>query len=459
MLEQLIKTLGDFEPTISSIVGLITLAATFWGVVQIGILARRRGAQGSGSTDASIVATNNSLWSVMMNLGLGGRSQLEELVSVRSVNVALMAILGLSLSWLVISLFSRSTLLLTLINLFVFVTCLVALAMQGSGRNGVARWLALLVSGLYWIGVMLAVGPLKGVEYFLAALMGFPILIFSRAQFGQMCLAIGFALLLFAGGILLHQTVPPLVEFSDEYLHRGYFLNAILLAVIVYAAVRYYREFASSNYHMLENQKRRNDELVNNMLPQRVASRVLQHEEIIAEWHPDATVLFATIDGLDALYKKMSAVDLVKLLSQIFQSFDRLVAEYQVEKVRSLGTNYVIATGIVAGSEPDPRSVAACALAMQDAVRKFSERSSHSLEFKAGVACGQAISGVIGEARPCFDIWGEAVERASLIQLSTFSGILVDEAAFWRIEDSFSLTGTGEERLQYQLYGKKPEDA
>lgn len=82
---------------------------------------------------------------------------------------------------MVVSLLSRSTILLTAINLLVFVVALIGCAMQLSGRNGAARYITLLVVGSYWMALMLAIGPLRGMEYFLALLMAFPILIFTRA--------------------------------------------------------------------------------------------------------------------------------------------------------------------------------------------------------------------------------------------------------------------------------------
>ncbi len=454
MLEQVLRLLSEYEPTINAIVGLITLGAAFWGAIQLTLLARRRNHPTPAKTPKSARAEKpTNLWSALLNLGLGRGSRLEELVSVRNVNVALFLILGVSFAWLVVSLFLRSTILLTILNLFVFVIALVAFALQLSGHNGPARWTVLIVTGVWWLGVMLAVGPLRGIEYFLAVLMAFPILIFSRAQLGQMYLAMLAMGLLFLGGFLLHQAVPPLLDLSDEYIRRGYFLNVFFLAAAVYAAVRYYKEFAATNYHLLEDQKRQNDDLVLTMLPEHIASRVSDHEETVAEWHPDATVLYASIPGVEKLYKKMSAVQLVRLLSEIFLRFDRLVAEHGVEKVKTLGTNYLVATGIGLGDEADHGAIAACALAMREAVADICSSSGHPLGFQAGIASGQAVSGVIGEARPCFDIWGEAVELAN--RMRGFAGnneVLVNESAYWRLRECFYLA-RDEDSDRYRLQG------
>ncbi len=457
MLEQTLRLLSDYEPTINSIVGLITLGAAFWGAVQLTLLARRGERPDARSRDSTPAGgTRAGLWRALLNLGLGRRSRLEELVSVRSVNVALFLILAVSFAWLVVSLFSRSTILLTAINLLVFVAALVAFALQLAGHSGAARWIVLTVAGLWWLGIMLAVGPLRGMEYFLAVLVALPILIFSRAQLGQMYLAMLGMCLVFVAAIVLHQTVPPLLDLSDSFVRRGYFLNAFVLAGAIYTAVRYYREFAATNYHLLEVQKRRNDELVLTMLPEHIADRVHEREETVAEWHPDATVLYASVTGTEALYRKMSAVQLVRLLSDIFLRFDRVVAEYGLDKVKTLGTNYLVATGIGRDQEPDHGAIAACALAMRAAVAEVSARSGHPLGFRAGIASGRAVSGVIGEARLCFDIWGEAVEAANAMRSAApLNAVMVNEPAYWRLKNRFLLVAEAGDG--FRLEG--PDDA
>lgn len=457
MLEEVIAFLSKYEPTINSIVGLITLGAAIWGAIHLTLLTRYKKSPEQETASDSAKEDNRTArrqgsWTALLNLGLGRRSRFEELVSVRSVNIALFMVLGISFVWLVISLFSRTTVLLTVLNLVAFVSALLAFSMQLSGRTGAARWIILVVVGLWWLAILMAIGPMAGVEYFLTALLALPILIFSRTQLGQMYLAISLMGLLFIGGIVLSRVISPLLALSEEVLFRGYFLNVAFLSVAVYSAVRYYKHFAATNYHLLEDQKRRNDNLVLNMLPEHIASRVSEHEETVAEWHPEVTVLYASIEGIDLLYKKMSAIQLVRLLSDVFLQFDRLVVWHELDKVKTLGTNYLVASGIDQSRVPDHAAVAACALAMREAVAEISERSGYDLALRAGIANGKAVSGVIGEARPCFDIWGETVEQANRLRTRADNGsLLVAESTYWRLQGDYDFSVCKDGDSTYEL--------
>ena len=56
------------------------------------------------------------------------------------------------------------------------------------------------------------------------------------------------------------------------------------------------------------------------------------------------------------------------------------------------------------------------------------------------MSVGQVVSGVIGDARPCFDIWGETVELAISMQGAAVSNtVVVSERAYWRLKDQFEL--------------------
>ena len=83
-------------------------------------------------------------------------------------------------------------------------------------------------------------------------------------------------------------------------------------------------------------------------------------------------------------------------------------------------------------------AVARAALAMRDALAAFTERTDWPLTFRCGMATGITISGVIADARPRFDLWGEALEQATRIGQQAGDGELrVNEAAYWRLKSSY----------------------
>ena len=109
--------------------------------------------------------------------------------------------------------------------------------------------------------------------------------------------------------------------------------------------------------------------------------------------------------------------------------------------MNTLGTNYVAATGISPDSPLDHHAIGSFALAMKEIVASFSEGEGHPLSLRIGISTGQVVTGVIGKARPCFDIWGETVDQATSMRDAAMDNtVVVSESTYWRLQDQFSLT-------------------
>jgi class 3 adenylate cyclase len=165
--------------------------------------------------------------------------------------------------------------------------------------------------------------------------------------------------------------------------------------------------------------------------------------------------LFATVYGFQDLARKVSAVQLVELLSQIFLEFDQLIEKYGVEKVNTLGANYVAATGIGESKQPDHAALARLAIGMREVVTHVSASVKHPFSLRIGMSTGQVVSGVIGDARPSFDIWGETVELANSLRGSAMANsIVINEASYWRLRDQFEVEAMQGDQGRFLLHGE-----
>jgi guanylate cyclase len=111
----------------------------------------------------------------------------------------------------------------------------------------------------------------------------------------------------------------------------------------------------------------------------------------------------------------MTPLNLVDLLNEVFQCFDGLVEKYDLEKIKTIGDCYMVASGV-----PRPRvdhavALVDLALDMQQAVagQSFGGRR---LAFRIGVNSGPVVAGVIGRKKFIYDLWGEAVNLASRME-------------------------------------------
>ena len=444
MVTELLGQLSQNEAIISALVGLLTLATAFWGIALL-LFAPRRSAEvmeqaardqfprPGGSSPRSTAP-----WLAILDRGLSTRSELEELISVRTCNVSLICMMGLCLSWIVTGLVSQDYAVFAMINIAGFLIALLAFVIHPTRAGRYTRWLFIITLLVQWAAVLLCVGRQWGIEYFLAGILLFPPLLFTRKERTQEYIAIGMCVAMLPLGLWLESAVDIRVAMSEQFMLVAYYANAAALAVVVALVLNFYNNAAVNSFHELEDQKAKSEALVRSILPDYVAARLAEVNSAVAEWHQEASVLFATVYGFQDLARRVSAVQLVEMLSQIFLEFDQLIEQLGVEKVNTLGANYVVATGIGESSRANHPALARLAIGMRDVVTRVSESVNHPFSLRVGISTGQVVSGVIGDMRPCFDIWGETVELANSLRGSAMDNtVVVNEASYWRLRDRF----------------------
>ena len=153
-----------------------------------------------------------------------------------------------------------------------------------------------------------------------------------------------------------------------------------------------------------------------NVLPEPVARRLKDSHGIIADEHPEATVLFADLVGFTELAERMPADELVALLDRIFARWDALAAEHGVEKIKTIGDAYMAAAGVPVGRADHAAAIAAMALAMPTEVEGCAHDLGDDLALRIGIDSGPVVAGVIGQSRFIYDLWGDTVNTASRME-------------------------------------------
>jgi adenylate cyclase len=128
-------------------------------------------------------------------------------------------------------------------------------------------------------------------------------------------------------------------------------------------------------------------------------------------------VLFADIAGFTPLSVAMAPDDLVRLLNDVFSVFDELAADHGLEKIKTIGDAYMVASGLLGGGADHARSLGWMALAMQAAVEPM-ER----IDLRVGIDIGPVVAGVIGRRKFIYDLWGDTVNTASRMESHGVSG-------------------------------------
>jgi adenylate cyclase len=172
-----------------------------------------------------------------------------------------------------------------------------------------------------------------------------------------------------------------------------------------------------------------NEDLLNNVLPRSIATRLKKKEPTIADGFQNASILFADLAGFTPVSQKMTPDELVEMLDAIFSRFDELVDQYGLEKIKTIGDEYMVASGIPIPREDHAQALADFALAMRDSLTEYSTAKNVDLQMRIGINSGPVVAGVIGKRRFLYDLWGDSVNTASRMESHGIPGeIQVTEA-------------------------------
>jgi class 3 adenylate cyclase len=214
----------------------------------------------------------------------------------------------------------------------------------------------------------------------------------------------------------------------------------------------------------LQEEQARTDALLHEMLPAGIVQRLKSGESLIADRFPSVSVLFADLVGFTPLTAELAPAEIVELLMELFSYFDSLIGKYGVEKIRTIGDNYMVAAGLPHPRPDHAHALANMALDMSAYIRSRPPHRNRRVDFRIGLSSGPVIAGVIGRRKFQYDLWGDTVNTASRMESSGTAGsIQITRETYELIKDEFAceprgkvaVKGKGELETWY-LLGPRP---
>lgn len=231
---------------------------------------------------------------------------------------------------------------------------------------------------------------------------------------------------------------------AEDYVPKPF--NPIVLRARITASLekKRLRDQEQAFLAQLQVERSKSERLLLNVLPKAIAERLKAGQRTIVDSFIDSTVMFADIVGFTRIASKQSPHRTVQLLNELFSGFDRIAEQRELEKVKTIGDAYMLASGVPVIRNDHAEACAEAAFEFIEAVRVFNRRHQLDWSIRVGMNSGPVVAGIIGTKKFSYDLWGDTVNIASRMESHGQPGrIQVSEATKKLIEGKYEFTPVG----------------
>ncbi|NBR85143.1 MAG: response regulator [Verrucomicrobia bacterium] len=220
---------------------------------------------------------------------------------------------------------------------------------------------------------------------------------------------------------------------AEDYLTKPF--DPILLRARIGACLdkKRLRDKEQDLLRQVREAQAKSEALLLNILPRAIADRLKAGESTIVDHLPEVTVLFADLVGFTELSARISGSEMVRLLNELFTTFDQLAEAQGLEKIKTIGDAYMVVGGLPIPRADHAHAIAELALNMIGAVEERFAGSEFSVRIRIGINSGPVVAGVIGRNKFSYDVWGDTVNTASRMESHGVTGAIQVSSATHRL--------------------------
>ncbi|WMI70212.1 adenylate/guanylate cyclase domain-containing protein [Mangrovimonas sp. YM274] len=216
-------------------------------------------------------------------------------------------------------------------------------------------------------------------------------------------------------------------QLKDRRQKAAIYATAAIIFLISLLAWGLYRryKFINKTKIIIENEKKRSDDLLKNILPEKTAEELKQHGKVKAQKIKNATVLFTDFVGFTKYSEHLPPQQLVESIDYYFSKFDEIISRYQLEKIKTVGDAYMCASGLHNHSQDHTNNMILAAMDIIHFVnhtKSSNTELSSNFDIRIGINTGPVVAGVVGTKKFAYDIWGDTVNVASRMESCSLPG-------------------------------------
>ena len=198
--------------------------------------------------------------------------------------------------------------------------------------------------------------------------------------------------------------------------------------------------------------RRKLRELLLNILPVNIVDELNKTGITKARRHNNVSVLFADFINFTEISEPIPPEQLVRLLNQYFSAFDDIVERFKIEKIKTIGDNYMCAAGLTQAPD-NGQPLVTLINAAREMIKYTRTQSSNAdipdFQLRTGIHTGPVVAGVVGKKKFAYDIWGYTVNTAARMeQNGTPDEITISEKTYDQIKNIFNCIPRGPVKIK-----------
>jgi class 3 adenylate cyclase len=160
--------------------------------------------------------------------------------------------------------------------------------------------------------------------------------------------------------------------------------------------------------------------------------------------YEDVTVVFTDLVNFTQVSSQLSPNKRVTELNSLFSRFDALSLDFGLDKIKTIGDSYMVASGLCQKHQNHARQAVEWARAVLNFLEERNKTATHKWDIRIGVHSGVVVGGVIGTDKLSFDLWGDTVNVANRLErFSAANRINISAETHQLIKDAYEFEYRG----------------